>query len=1467
MQDKAAVNKNNLIGVKPGQQEPVYFLERIVAGDGQCGLTVLGITRYELIEVLKPLAQSSQCREELAEDIKEFLLSDGLRRGAGPFDEQIINRHYEMADLFQMSVSAAFKNLPEELQNVERDSRGVVEFDSQLRLVLANAPKDQVNHILAQQEEEQQAIAAFADYCRNPKVFEKYIDAYGTTGLYLSRACILMFARQQAFSVYIWRPESSASSNLQLLGFHQEAKGLREVHMIWRNLNHFNELVPVSVPKNDTKPETEPKPEGPLEPVAAFEPQVSVHAELPNEKLLSKKEALAALTSFFSDELLKLDEYPRDAIPDAVIESFNRRLSSLLLPANTNYNKAAAMRLFYRSKVTKLNELKLKEYQTDLTIKAMGALKDNFILSYGEYINLENKKTKKAIKNVWYSNQLKAVINEDIVQDYEIALYSDLPKNDKGERDMGKAEEGKIYIADNGVYHLINKSKDHISGEFIPRAQVPFLRLSRYLHNAKEKEELLSAVIRNNHISRKSVMQTAMFCKTMPNDILGKGFHGPIPLKNEGEIDYYQIFKEERSGQAVLLHEDKGRPFTGHTSLYCPSEPNISSPNRLREGRHKVIPRAEIFDKIFHYLNSNPETEKSKGCKKLLGESAFKYLCGLQYQKFSGDSELEDNLKVVVSELFGENDVILLYIRIFSVFTGLLDDQIGPMLRSLKQLGDDKVMLKMLDKYAAHDPFFKKEGINVINHLIADINDNKNVEMLLSNIVQYFVGEAAYLCSEDSVYTNFLKKIENLPDDEWLDKIILEVYQTANKLFLEYPVLEVEAACWYEQGEMITKDFFTKRPEVYNQNSVCLESALISYAQAENVNLKEYVCLDMRNSPGITEFGRVGRVNLDLQSLQSDAENKQPLCVVERSGKLYNLLPKENKLNEFCELFATQCFHEAQAEFLADLSVAESERIPDMNYYDLLCKKFVFLSDKLTRRKETYASEIEHVKKTLRLLKDDLGCVIAEDKSLQDRQSAWDRLDSKECAVIANAIVNSLPSEHPYKSNYQTIVPNTDSQSLLVSSGSVTRLPDDVILRFIEELHGFGFTIDCILSKNSETLFLQVLTKKMPLQIFNHCLLLQPNPFIKDANNNSPIKCLRIDSVMGKQNEVCVQKHEEDLAIQKFLLLLKNLLKKLSTVLDNDKKLLENLEKIQSLDDHSLNYIECLESSYLDKHIKDLKKPKRQAYSCVEDRGKLLVMGLEILWDRLIEREYEIMISDLQKEAMASQRGFFGFKGSQLLSLTQGFINSGAKVVKTREYVVERDNLTHRKGEWVATVKLAVLEEDYFKHRSRSDDSAQAMIAELQKKDVAKTEIIKSQGAKLEIQDEKIGSLEEKNDRSDEVIKKQGEKISELTQNLNDMNAEFASLKSLMMRFMGNQSPPYVNINTTHQNNNNAPATLAESLGVRSPSLSPRAHALEFFAATNVEDIESRQGEGREKKEQEQSKVSKEAVDSVKTFG
>ncbi len=82
----ASISQRPLEAYLPGSETPSFFQEASIAGNGNCGFTLLGITSDEFVDALAPLAGDAEIRSSVWEEIHEALTTQ-VELWSGPTTE------------------------------------------------------------------------------------------------------------------------------------------------------------------------------------------------------------------------------------------------------------------------------------------------------------------------------------------------------------------------------------------------------------------------------------------------------------------------------------------------------------------------------------------------------------------------------------------------------------------------------------------------------------------------------------------------------------------------------------------------------------------------------------------------------------------------------------------------------------------------------------------------------------------------------------------------------------------------------------------------------------------------------------------------------------------------------------------------------------------------------------------------------------------------------------------------------------------------------------------------------------------------------------------------------------------------------------------------------------------------------------------------------------------------------------
>ncbi|OGT38322.1 MAG: hypothetical protein A3F11_06495 [Gammaproteobacteria bacterium RIFCSPHIGHO2_12_FULL_37_14] len=243
----------------------IFFEEKEVKGDGDCGFHALGTTREIVSHALILLISDDQARSYLAEEIiaaffaneltippEQSELSDLLR--------QYSNGQHNLDDLLKQTKTVCASILtPEEnradastLANILYSKTPSTLLDEALtnpNKVLTPQESDIVTGYLAgiELENKNKEVADLLEdtrkYCARPELFKYYLTQLQDTTLWLGYRTAILFAKQQNISLYIWRPLTNANQTISLAEGYNGTDPKNIIHLLHTNkFTHFNLL-------------------------------------------------------------------------------------------------------------------------------------------------------------------------------------------------------------------------------------------------------------------------------------------------------------------------------------------------------------------------------------------------------------------------------------------------------------------------------------------------------------------------------------------------------------------------------------------------------------------------------------------------------------------------------------------------------------------------------------------------------------------------------------------------------------------------------------------------------------------------------------------------------------------------------------------------------------------------------------------------------------------------------------------------------------------------------------------------------------------------------------------------------------------------------------------------------------------------------------------------------------------------
>lgn len=1374
---KSNAKETILTSLLVNEAAPQRFVEEPVAGDGNCGFNVLGIEREELVNVLLSCSGDLDAREAVVEDIFELAELKQFDPLFQPLLAELIAKGRAAQDVYHQTVADFYYAL--NYNHKECD------FDEMLEVVLASGNEALNECILLQRSLFDKADSDLYDFCCTEDIYRKYIESY-RGNLWISRRCAVLYGKYKGISVYIWQHDFNASSQLVLLDFTVSTnKDAPVVHMLWKDGNHFNRLVPKTKPLLNQDAEQKSAQES-AENQPAKQKTSQVQAVVEEAKWLSKVEAESALVSFLFGYVGAMEKKENSREYSDQADLFSDSVEMLLYPEGVNQFHRARQRNHYAAVLRALNKDRLHKYQVELALKAADEIDRQFVESYGGKLDVASDEyDPSAAKDELYYQAILDNLNREFVNENQPRLYTSLPRDEKGKFDTRKMVPHEIYLYDNGCYYIKDgegevSQHDYTSGtQFKGDPRV-------FFYDSVFRNRLQGLLIKKGHAKQPGILQSIFYQNEVTQTLLNGDFKGSIPLQVDKEVRHYQFFKEPHTAQTMLLQEDPSFRFSHESILYCPSEPRLA---KNTEYDLEMLSSQEIAGHIRRLVKGSVHQRTPDVIRKQLGRSIFRYLNSLKCYEPGEVIALYRDQKEAVTSFFSDARVIFPVLHAFAIFRGMLTGDRGVDTNKLRLLLNDKIIVFKLNDYALLSKNHKG-GLGVIDSLVKAVSSGNDAKSDLKSIIDYFEDEGSSLCSNVGVIENFLQEVQDgankksvndthaeeaeedadeksiddllLEKDDivlekfnnsankkwvdgiWLDKNLLSAFKKAMEFEFLPTIYDVETPCWYEEREEINGLFFGEDQEEINTKEKISRTALLSYCEANKIPLNEFETIGDITPRDFSEFGRVWRLSpIDEQWIEKQKKSNA-LSVVERSGHYYRLVPKENQLSVFVALFSKQGMEKTKKTLLDVFRMSDPEYDTGFSYYAFVRHRIASVKKNLMKELHSICDSIEQNEKNLNLRSRDVAQIIAHDRALSSRKGQLDRLSNDspgndKLVFLFDFLVDRLNSDNPFKVRCDNL--NDPAKATLELA-----ITDEVRKTFLRQIMEYGFTIDSIKTGVSRTLLFEALKKNLQVKVLTRLLALHPDPFVKDASGKSPIHWLREEVIKLKtkgenaeQGENADEgKNAEELeeSIEKFNLLLEYVVKRLGGRLDTHSKLIEGLEDIQRLDQYAQHYITYVES-YLPKHRLDLIKPRRLLFSRVYNRGELLVSVLETLWERLGERQYGHIIDELQKTTDEAELGFFRIIGSQLLRSTHSFIARGMKVVASRSYKRDIELYNYRKSEMLMRGEIhdintkveSVVQEQKSKaaQQDEATDARDRALKEMKSKAVAAEEKIATQ--------------------------------------------------------------------------------------------------------------------------------------------
>ncbi len=259
--DKEKSEKKIFSGVLNGH--PISFQQKIVPGDGDCGLHALGdhIDRRTICAVLRSAIKEDHLQESLCLEIEDFLNND-VRR----LQEKTPTLQNLLAIWNMLSAEIALTVQKEQCFRILKEKEE------------AKNPKDRERidaiqrHIDKTKKLQEEYTDQKAMFCKNPEMLSIYLDALEKPrSIFLGVATLSEYARLTKTNLAIWGEGKDDRSLREIGGYSQPNQPVMHIFL---SRDHYNSLTPMSSPliANSFLGHTEGAPAA-ASPVAAEAPQ------------------------------------------------------------------------------------------------------------------------------------------------------------------------------------------------------------------------------------------------------------------------------------------------------------------------------------------------------------------------------------------------------------------------------------------------------------------------------------------------------------------------------------------------------------------------------------------------------------------------------------------------------------------------------------------------------------------------------------------------------------------------------------------------------------------------------------------------------------------------------------------------------------------------------------------------------------------------------------------------------------------------------------------------------------------------------------------------------------------------------------------------------------------------------------------------------------------------------------------
>lgn len=237
-------NRGPILQGSMPEGEIIQFAQKSIAGDGNCGFSVLGASRHDLVNTLVVLSPDPAVRDYLYEEIHSAF-SDG---SIAPNEDwiRLLDLRTKHQDKFDQAYIHYHNIFPIKVENQEHF---ILWLSAQSDAIAVGA----YHHLTALQQLAQSYYGVLCEYCKSESAFVYYINQYvyeqPPRQLWLGRHSAILYARQKQISVYIWQLSEGNPGFLDLTpSYYNAGVNSRVVHMLHMgHLAHFDLLEPYSL--------------------------------------------------------------------------------------------------------------------------------------------------------------------------------------------------------------------------------------------------------------------------------------------------------------------------------------------------------------------------------------------------------------------------------------------------------------------------------------------------------------------------------------------------------------------------------------------------------------------------------------------------------------------------------------------------------------------------------------------------------------------------------------------------------------------------------------------------------------------------------------------------------------------------------------------------------------------------------------------------------------------------------------------------------------------------------------------------------------------------------------------------------------------------------------------------------------------------------------------------------------------